>query len=320
MIAPRRVLAYARRMKSLCVTLLILGALGRVAVAQPAGRDALTPLQVTASSTLAAPDDRHAPWRVVDYDQQDNLVKAHRTAWCEGVPGAGTGEYVELAGPDLAFKVIYVQPGGDKRTNRATRFTITWFDARGTATSHDLARSEDGWIFEPATEQAAVKIRVAIAEVKPGKVADTCIADIQLQKGDVSYREPWLDSPGMIDELIAAHASIAAALTSCQADALAAVVQFPLVYKAQPRAIRGKGKSTTYKDAAALARACAQRKGPAPMTALTDLRTVQSAAPGHALRSDGAQPGVRVALYHFAYRAGAAGTLGAWRLSAVDWR
>ncbi|MBL8623895.1 MAG: hypothetical protein JNK64_21490 [Myxococcales bacterium] len=313
-------------MKQLWTSLLILGAAWHSAAAkpapptQPAGRDALTPLQVTASSTLAAPDDRYAPWRVVDYDQKDNLDKAHRTAWCEGVPGAGVGEYVELAGPDLAFKVIYVQPGGTKRTTRATRFTITWFDARGTATSHDLASDDGGWIFEADTEQRAVKIRVAIAEVAPGKVADTCIADVMLQKGDVSYREPWLDAPAAIDELVASFKPISAALTSCQADALAAVVQFPLVYKAQPRTLRGKAKSTTYKDAAALARACAQRKGPAPMTALTDLRSVQSAAPGHALLTDGAQPGVRVALYHFAYRAGAAGAPGAWLLSAVDWR
>ncbi len=307
-------------MKQLWTSLLILGAAWHSAAAQPAGRDALTPLQVTASSTLAAPDDRYAPWRVVDYDQKDNLDKVHRTAWCEGVPGAGVGEYVELAGPDLAFQIIYVQPGGTRRTTRATRFTITWFDARGTATSHDLASQDGGWIFQADAEQRAVKIRVAIAEVAPGKVADTCIADVMLQKGDVSYRGPWLDAPAAIDELVASVKPISAALASCQADALAAVVQFPLVYKAQPRTLRGKAKTTTYKDAAALARACAQRKGPAPMTELTDLRTVRSAAPGHALLTDGAQPGVRVALYHFAYRAGGVGAPGAWLLSAVDWR
>lgn len=136
----------------------------------------------TASSTLAPTKDH-------SYGAENVGVEMGTTSWCEGVPGNGVGEWIQLA-PKSAVPMmgIGITPGlfnwkkRDlfKANGSPTRVEIVLNDEhRFVATLGDrLARQ-----FVPVVgfTKPVSRVRITILEVRPGsKYEDTCISNVVL--------------------------------------------------------------------------------------------------------------------------------------------
>ncbi len=122
------------------------------------------------------------PQRAINYGP-DILFK-QQGAWCEGVPGHGIGEWVEVRlQPRLFFQSIYVVNGYAKSTEtfrnngRVKRFQIQTSDGlTTTATLED--RPGEQTIRLPRKANASW-VRLTIAEVYPGeRYLDTCLSGL----------------------------------------------------------------------------------------------------------------------------------------------
>jgi len=233
-------------MKALLTSLIVCGSAGLAAA------DGLTPMDVSASSTLKPKKDQYAPWRALD--------PSTGTGWCEGKKDSGVGEWLEISGDDLALSRLSVAAGYWKTdklfvaNNRPTLLSVIVTDHDGREHPYDLAVPDDMQTAELDLGETldARSIRIVFADVARGKLNDTCISDVVLWNGD-RPRRAFLEAPAAIDDLGLAIDHLAEAFGTCDEGLLKANVKFPLVY--------GKKKYKKPKD---VAKACGKSSFPVP--------------------------------------------------------
>ena len=135
---------------------------------------------LSASSVLTGDIDSHQPDCLVDGDTT--------TAWCEGVSGAGEGEWVEFnADMKQNVRSIRIMAGFNKsedlywKNSRPKDITITFDD--GTTTTSTLSDEPFAWHTITLSETVQTSsVRITIDSTYPGsRYTDTCISEITIQ-------------------------------------------------------------------------------------------------------------------------------------------
>jgi len=135
----------------------------------------LSHLQVTASSSLVEGKVTHGPELVADADE--------RTAWAEGKPGPGIGEWLEIrfAAPRpvtaLHLRNGYQKSDGTFRNNgRVARLELTYDGRPGEVLAVKDSPGEERYDVHPPGKVTV--IRLTIRAVVPGaKFEDTCVTE-----------------------------------------------------------------------------------------------------------------------------------------------
>jgi hypothetical protein len=182
---------------------------------------------------------------------------ATTSAWCEGKRDEGLGEAITYTFAEpTAIDTIIVSAGvwtSDKLfgwSNRVLELEVTTDDGRSQVVTPPLERSPTEIVLggDPVTS-----ITLRIAKVKRGRTNDTCLAEVYFSQGGQVLSPIPGDSaaagPGLIADLRTARKVLAG---GAEAKALAATLDFPFTVA-----------GVAFKDAAALARSCAER-GPCP--------------------------------------------------------
>jgi len=151
--------------------------------AAPEARDLSPFAEVTASSHL--PADRYGtyfPYAAID--------GARGTAWVEGVPGPGVGEWIELTFPStVEVRVLRFDIGYDEsadlfaKNNRIKRATLLFSSGEQTAVDFEDAQGLQEFVMvrAPGPNVETTYVRMIIDEVYPGaKYDDTCLAEIEV--------------------------------------------------------------------------------------------------------------------------------------------
>lgn len=144
----------------------------------------LTVITVTASSTLPPEDLRSVGLGIVRYEAELTLDNRPDTAWVEGVPGAGIGEWIrfEFAEPVLLVRMA-ISAGLERdeeifrRNHRPQRLLLTFADG-----SSDVVQLADrrGTQAVPIAYKLTDVIQLTIEEVYPSaRYDDTPITEVQ---------------------------------------------------------------------------------------------------------------------------------------------
>lgn len=214
--------------------------------------------QVAFSATSSAKGAE--PWRAFDDDPD--------TAWCEGKAGLGKGEAITIEFPDVVdIRAIDLQTGFVK--------TEAAWKAHAKPTKLEII-GDDGVIHPVAvtggyhvTTHAqnlelppSKRLVIRFADVEKGSVQDACIAEIDVIPDSDSI-EPlkmvWGVDADAMSSLPPTVQAFGKALTACDDAGFGQEVQYPVAWVdlgAQGKAV----KTTKYKDAAGLARACKARQ------------------------------------------------------------
>jgi len=316
-----------KRLLSGAVCALVLCSTIQLAAAQ-AGLDQLVPMSVGASSTLKPKKDQYAPWRAFDMDAvfQEEGGATFLTGWCEGKKGQGVGEYLEITGNGIRLNRISIAAGYwkseklFKKNNHPTRLTITVTDLGGQQSTHDLA-VPDGMemaVLELGSVVEASSIQIAFAEVKKGKLDDTCISNVELWLAEMTVK-PFLEMPAAVEDLGALVADLNAALGSCDEAALKTRIKFPLAYKELPAPTDEKNAvKAKYKKAKDLAKACKKGKAPSPPEEI-DFSNTFVEGPGKVMVFVGQGNEYGAQRWHLEYKLGPDGGPGGWLLRAIDY-
>lgn len=139
--------------------------------------------EVSASSVL--PADRYGtygPYAAVDGSLE--------TAWVEGVPGLGVGEWIQLTFPGtIELHALGFDAGFDRnadlfaKNNRIKRVTVVFSDGEETTLDFEDARGvqESAMARAPGSNVETTFIKVIIDDVYPGtEYYDTCLAEIEV--------------------------------------------------------------------------------------------------------------------------------------------
>jgi hypothetical protein len=295
-----------------------------------AERPAITPIEVTASSTLKGKSDKYAPWRAVDFDAQqvadpgnpDVINFVRTTGWCEGKKDQGIGEYLEIRAVDGTIRLagVAIHAGFQKSqklfeaNNRPSRLTVTFTDAGGGEQKAELTVPDGMTAGVLALDRPidAAKVRIAFAEVTKGKVNDSCLSHVQLltEAGPApAYLAADADS-GMIE---IALGNLYTGLESCDASMLEGAIKFPLAYSS--RNAKGKRVKKKLKNAKALAKLCGKGEGPRPIE--VDWSSLAPAGKNKITIAQGGDAGGDV--WTLVYRSAGDAAPGEWLLTAVDY-
>jgi hypothetical protein len=321
-------------MKQLLAGVVAAGLLSAAAPAAhaQAGIEALTPMGVSASSTLKGKKDKYAAWRVFDNDAVEaggsDMSSAtgtyYTTAWCEGKKDEGIGESLELAGDDLSFTTITIAAGFWKsealwaKNNRPTKLTITvtGHDDQERTFDLDVPSDMEEAELNPGELVDAQDIKIAFAAVDKGKVNDTCISDVMISKGDTTLR-PAMINLGADQDFQTMLAALSDGLTNCTGDAINTYVHFPLSYKSlgDPSGM-AKPVKKKWKKAKDLLKSC--KKGQAPSFAgdINYAWVITEGPDKLEYRYAGNEMGA--AWLHFTYYYNDDATSGTWKLSGAD--
>lgn len=137
------------------------------------------------SSSSQLPSDRYGtygPYAAIDGSEE--------TAWVEGVPGPGTGEWIQLTFPGtIELHVLGFDVGFDKdadlfaKNNRIKKATLVFSNDEQTSLSFEDARGlqEFSMARAPGPNVETTSIKIIIDEVYPGTAYDdTCLAEIEV--------------------------------------------------------------------------------------------------------------------------------------------
>jgi hypothetical protein len=192
---------------------------------------------VTASSTFAdrSRKDLYGAWRTVAFAQQfDEAADLYVpvTAWCEGKPDEGVGETVTITlAAATRIDAIKIAAGVWKSAklfaanNQITALEVT-LDGKTTRVVPAAART---WLEVPIGRPVTT-LAIKIAEVKKGKMNDSCLSGIELvQGGEAMSPLTGLDSAAAATDLPRALAALQAALTAPGRPGLDKLLEFPFV-------------------------------------------------------------------------------------------
>jgi len=137
------------------------------------------------SSSSQLPSDRYGtygPYAAIDGSAE--------TAWVEGVPGPGIGEWIQLTFPDtIELHALGFDVGFDKdadlfaKNNRIKKATLVFSNGEQTSLNFEDARGlqEFSMIRVPGPNVETTSIRIIVDEVYPGTAYDdTCLAEIEV--------------------------------------------------------------------------------------------------------------------------------------------
>lgn len=139
--------------------------------------------EVSASSHL--PADRYGtygPFAAIDGSEE--------TAWVEGVPGPGVGEWIQLTFPGaIELHALGFDVGFDKnadlfaKNNRIKKVTLVFSNGEQTSIEFEDTRGmqEFAMVRAPGPNVETTSVKVIIDEVYPGdRYDDTCLAEIEV--------------------------------------------------------------------------------------------------------------------------------------------
>lgn len=216
-------------------------------------------LEVTASSTLAGKQDRYAPWRAVD-GQQD-------TAWCEGRKDEGTGEALVLAlGEPQRVAEMRVRAGFHKsdalfkKNNLPAKLEVVLDDGRTIAVDVPDARAE---VTVPVGGAAVREVTIRFAAVTRRGMNDTCLSEVALVASGGQEIDLWVGvSAEAAAGLPAWIEEYERAVEGCDAATLAQFIAVPIKYVLD--LWMGGKQRVSAKKPADLAKACREGAIPTP--------------------------------------------------------
>jgi hypothetical protein len=137
------------------------------------------------SSSSKLPSDRYGtygPYAAIDGSEE--------TAWVEGVPGPGTGEWIQLTFPGtIELHLLGFDVGFDKnadlfaKNNRIKKATLVFSNGEQTSLSFEDARGlqEFSMVRAPGPNVETTSIKIVVDEVYPGTAYDDpCLAEIEV--------------------------------------------------------------------------------------------------------------------------------------------
>jgi hypothetical protein len=294
--------------------LLLCGGAALADTAYPSSNRPLAVRSVTATSTLAARQDAHAAWRVLNPTVKalDDDTVEYDSAWCEGKPDEGIGEAITIVFAEpTQIEGVYVAAGAwkdDKEyaaANQITALALSTDDGRKLTVAPPEGR---GNLADITLGGAPVgSLTLTIAGVKKGRTNDTCISEVELVAGGKRYSPIVGIDRAALAALPATVAKINAALAKCDETVLAASVDAPIRFTATVRRADGTRAEATVKTLATVKDACREHLA---LPAADGEWFADSDAPGR----------VSFALFHNAdmtWRL--AWRDGRWRLVAIDY-
>jgi hypothetical protein len=172
----------------------------RVAAAVLAAGLALAPAPAAAAGGKATASSTLAPDKKVSYGAENLGDGKDATAWCEGVPGLGVGEWVEIPvyGEPYMAITIHAAPGHRfSKKVRAANSEPAELEVQVLSQGKILDRGpakpfcgEDGLTYNAWTKQgetfpADVRVRFVITKVRRGSAyEDTCISAASASFGE----------------------------------------------------------------------------------------------------------------------------------------
>jgi hypothetical protein len=137
------------------------------------------------SSSSHLPSDRYG-----SYGPHAAIDGSEETAWVEGVPGPGTGEWIQLTFPGtIELHALRFDVGFDKnadlfaKNNRIKKATLVFSNGEQTSLSFDDARGlqEFSMVRAPGPNVETASIKIIVDEVYSGTAYDdTCLAEMEV--------------------------------------------------------------------------------------------------------------------------------------------
>ncbi len=198
--------------------------------------DTIAVREVTATSTFAdkARRDAYAAWRVLAYEQaadQSASVSIPATAWCEGKPDEGVGEAITIAlAAPARIDAIRIAAGVWKTpklfaaNNQIAALEVA-LDGVPTAVKPPASRT---WLEVPVGREVST-IAIKLAEVKPGKMNDSCLSGVELVRNRQALIPLLGVDGGANAELPRALAALQTALLAPGRPGLEKLLEFPFV-------------------------------------------------------------------------------------------
>jgi hypothetical protein len=117
---------------------------------------------------------------VRDYGPQNLFDGNPATAWCEGAPGTGKGERIEIAfsRPQVVKTIMFMNGAADPRSNLVRTLSAIWPD--GSVSSIAMPARHMPFVFTPAHARPVTGLSLRIEQVSGARFPDTCLTEVRL--------------------------------------------------------------------------------------------------------------------------------------------
>ena len=142
-------------------------------------------VQVRFCATSVLGPQRDAAGRAATYGPEHLFDGNPATAWCEGVPGPGSGQQIQIAfsRPQVVRAITFINGyarsgAAITRANSIRTLDAVWPD--GSTSSIDIPDQRAPFTFAPNHPGAVAGFALRIEQVNGSKWPDTCLTEVRL--------------------------------------------------------------------------------------------------------------------------------------------
>lgn len=142
-------------------------------------------VQVRFCATSVLGPQRDAAGRAATYGPEHLFDGNPATAWCEGVPGPGNGQQIQIAfsKPQIVKAITFINGyarsgAAMTRANSIKTLDAVWPD--GSTSSIDIPDQRAPFTFAPNHAGAVAGFTLRIDQVNGSKWPDTCLTEVRL--------------------------------------------------------------------------------------------------------------------------------------------